>query len=186
MRKLILLLSFILVTLGALGASNLSNIETFSFNAREIKVVNNKNRVIEYSIIAQLPDNIRKEISYPTINEGEIHIYSKDTKKVYIPLLEIVDSKTLTNEENYIIKVVKDLKKKELEDPKFKEEFYKGQVTELRYDNGIRIVFDKLEKVDGYYFPVKISVYDGDTLQGEVVLKDIKINVKVGKEAFEI
>lgn len=164
----------------------ISNIDSFKFEAREITTLNNRKRITEYKVSAKLPDLIRKEITFPKENMGEVYIYNKDKKIVYLPLFEQSYEEKLDNEENYIIKVMKDLKEKEQLDPVFKEDFYAGNVKEISYENGLRIYFEKLDRISGYYFPVNIKVYDGEHLISEVVIKNVKVNPTFTKKEFEI
>ena len=166
--------------------NTISNIDSFKFEAREITTLNNRKRITEYKVSAKLPDLIRKEITFPKENMGEVYIYNKDKKIVYLPLFEQSYEETLDNEENYIIKVMKDLKEKEQLDPVFKEDFYAGNVKEISYENGLRIYFEKLDRISGYYFPVNIKVYDGEHLISEVVIKNVKVNPTFTKKEFEI
>ena len=187
MKKIIVTMLLCMLSLVSMAQiKTVSNIESFKFDAREITIVNNKKRIKEYKVAAKLPDLIRKEITFPKENQGEVYIYKKDKKIVYLPLFEQSYEEDLDNEENYIIKVIKDLKEKEEFDPVFKEDFYAGRVSEISYENGLRIHFDKLDRISGYYFPVKISVYDGKSLISEVVIKNVQVNLPLGKEEFEI
>ncbi len=187
MKKLFI--SVLLCLLGIVSMAQtktVSSIESFKFDAREVTVVNNRKRVKEYKVAAKLPDLIRKEITFPEENKGEVYIYKKDKKIVYLPLFEQSYEENLDNEENYIIKVIKDLKEREQADPVFKEDFYAGRIKEISYENGLKIKFDKLDRISGYYFPVKIRVYDVDALISEVVIKNVQVNLPLGKEEFEI
>lgn len=187
MKKIIVsILLCILSIVSMAQLKTVSSIESFRFDAREITIVNNRKRIKEYKVVADLPDHIRKEITFPKENQGEVYIYKGDKKIVYLPLFEQSYEEQLDNEENYIIKVLKDLKEKEQADPQFKQDFYAGKVTEISYENGLKINFDKLERVSGYYFPVKISVYDGGALISEVVIKNVIVNPSIGKDEFEI
>ena len=187
MKKIIVTMLLCMLSVISVAATKtVSSIESFKFDAREITIINNKKRIKEYKVVAKLPDLIRKEITFPVENKGEVYLYKKDKKVVYLPLFEQSYEEELDNEENYIIKVMKDLKEKEMRDPVFKEDFYAGRVNEISYENGLRIHFDKLDRVGGYYFPTKISVYDGESLISEVVIKNAEINIPLGKEAFEI
>jgi outer membrane lipoprotein-sorting protein len=105
---------------------------------------------------------------------------------VYLPLFEQSYEEELDDEENYIIKVIKDIKTKEQKDSKFKNDFYSGKIKELEYESGLRIVFEKLENIKGYYFPVQITVYDGGSKLSEVILKKIVINPQFKISEFEI
>jgi len=187
MKKIIVsMLLCVLSIVSVAQMKTVSSIESFKFDAREVTIVNNKKRVKEYKVSAQLPDLIRKEITFPAENKGEVYLYKKDKKIVYLPLFEQSYEEDLDNEENYIIKVIKDLKEKEKADPVFKEDFYAGRIKEISYENGLRIQFDKLDRISGYYFPVKIRVYDGNSLISEVVIKNVQVNIPLGKEEFEI
>ncbi len=186
--KKILLIVFLLIlcTLSFAEVKSISNIDSFKFDAREITILNGKKRIKEYHVIAVLPDKIRKEITFPEENKGEVYIYDGPTKIVYLPLFEQSYKEQLDNEENYIIKVLRDLKAKELSDPQFKKNFYSGNIKELQYNGGLTIKFEKLEKVSNYYFPVKIAVYDNGSLISEVMIKNVTINPTISEGAFTI
>ncbi|WP_319202858.1 hypothetical protein [uncultured Ilyobacter sp.] len=187
MKKICLVLFFILINISSFSAEKtLSDIKSFQFDAREVTLINGKKRVKDYNIKAVLPDLIKKEIIFPEENKGEIYIYNKNKKIVYLPLFEQSYEEELDDEENYIIKVIKDIKTKEQKDSKFKNDFYSGKIKELEYESGLRIVFEKLENIKGYYFPVQITVYDGGSKLSEVILKKIVINPRFKVSEFEI
>ncbi len=187
MKKIYLLTFFFIINIiVSASGKTLSEIKSFQFNAREVTSINGKNRVKDYSVKAVLPDLIKKEIIFPEENKGEIYIYNKDKKIVYLPLFDQSYEEELDDEENYIIKVIKDIKEKEQIDSKFKRDFYSGKVKEISYESGLRIVFEKLEDIKGYYFPVQITVYDGEFKISEIMLKEIVINPEYQDEEFKI
>jgi outer membrane lipoprotein-sorting protein len=187
MKKICLIMFFIFINILSIASGKtLSDIKSFQFDAREVTSINGKNRVKDYNVKAILPDLIKKEIVFPEENKGEIYIYNKNKKIVYLPLFEQSYEEELDDEENYIIKVIKDIKTKEQKDSKFKRDFYSGKVKEIEYESGLRIVFEKLEEVRGYYFPVQITVYDGDSKISEIMLKKIIINPEFKSSEFKI
>lgn len=187
MKKIyILSLLFVINIITLASTKTLSDIESFQFNVREMTVINGKNRTKDYSVKGVLPDLIKKVILFPEENKGEIYIYNKNKKIIYLPLFEQSYEEELDEEENYIIKVIRDIKEKEQKDTKFKKDFYSGKIKELKYESGLKIVFERLEDINGYYFPVQITVYDGKSKISEVMLKEIIINPKFQSEEFKI
>lgn len=187
MKKIwIFSLLFVINIVALASQKTLSDIKSFQFNVREVTVINGKNRTKDYSVKAVLPDLIKKEIIFPEENKGEIYVYNKNKKLIYLPLFEQSYEEELDDEENYIIKVIRDIKEKEQNDPGFKQDFYNGKIKELKYESGLKIVFEKLEDVRGYYFPVQITVYDGKSKISEIMLKQIIINPEFQSKEFKI
>ena len=60
----------------------ISDIKNLAFSTQEILVVNGKERETKYDIKFQVPDKIKKEITFPELNKGELYIYNKNEKTI--------------------------------------------------------------------------------------------------------
>ena len=144
--KLVQLIFFILIS--SVYAKNLDEIKTISCLVDETSYYNNRKTEKEYQIKSILPDRIYKEILSPEINKGEIYVYSGNEKFVYYPLLEQTISQKIDEDENFIIKVIKDLKK-----PKNLIILKEGnKIRSLKYETGVEIIFENHYKVGGIQF----------------------------------
>lgn len=84
MKKICLILFFVLINILSFGAEKtLSDIKSFQFDAREVTLINGKNRVKDYNIKAVLPDLIKKKLFFQKkIREKFIFIIR--IKRLYI------------------------------------------------------------------------------------------------------
>ncbi|MEE0138986.1 MAG: hypothetical protein U0I28_11460, partial [Fusobacterium ulcerans] len=76
MKKWILI-CFLLIFFTAFSSEKrISNIKNLAFSTQETLVVNSGERETGYDVKFQVPDKIRKEITFPEMNKGELYIYN--------------------------------------------------------------------------------------------------------------
>ena len=194
MKKIIFIISFILAV--SIFGADFSTIDTFSLDAKERSIINKKEKKKEYSLKVKFPDKIYKEMKKPDINRGELYIYNGNKKSIYIPALKQKNTKDVEEEENYIIKVMKDIKNinyskakngiVEIEDGKFKVDAAAKKVLEAEYEDETKVVFEKYSEISGYNFPVKVVIYDKGAFLSQLDFSNIKINKKIGNEVFNL
>ncbi len=178
--KLVQLIFFILIS--SVYAKNLDEIKTISCLVDETSYYNNRKTEKEYQIKSILPDRIYKEIVSPEINKGEIYVYSGNEKFIYYPLLEQTISQKIDEDENFIIKVIKDLKK-----PKNLTILKEGnKIRSLKYETGVEIIFENHYKVGEYNFPKYAKIYDDGILISELKFSDVKLDISLDEKQFRL
>lgn len=192
MKKIMVIISFLL-GISVFGA-DFSTIDTFSLDVKERSVINKKEKKKEYILKVKFPDKIYKEMKKPDINKGEQYIYNGNKKTIYIPALKQKNTKDIEEEENYIIKVMRDIKNInysrakngiiEIEDGKVKVDTVSKKVLEAEYEDETKVVFEKYSEIAGYNFPVKVTIYDKGAFLSQLDFSNIKINEKIGNDIF--
>ena len=84
----------------------ISNIKNLAFSTQETLVVNSGERETGYDVKFQVPDKIRKEITFPEMNKGELYIYNGNEKTIYLPIFQQVTHEKISSDENRIIEVI--------------------------------------------------------------------------------
>ena len=186
MKKLLILLFLLMTTLTLSKEKSISDIKTLEFLTKEEIILNKESRKTEYNIKFQVPDKIKKEIVAPELNKGEIYIYNKNEKIVYLPLFEQVTYEKVNVDENRIIQVINYIFEQEKENEDFRKKYYNSKIGELILEDGIKIKFEKFSKVDGYLLPVAFKIYDKDIKIGDIKIEEYKINPNFSKEEFKI
>ncbi|WP_293960028.1 hypothetical protein [uncultured Fusobacterium sp.] len=184
MKKLLTLLFLLITTLTLSKEKSISEIKTLEFLTKEEIILNKENRKTEYNIKFQVPDKIKKEIVVPELNKGEIYIYNKDEKTVYLPLFDQITYEKVNADENRIIQVINYIFQQEKENEDFRKKYYNSKIGELILEDGIKIKFEKFSKVDGYLLPVSFKIYDKDIKIGDIKIEGYKINPNFSKEEF--
>ena len=75
MKKFIILLFIFIQGLVFSTTKSLSDIKTLKFDVIEKTNVKSKKREISYKIDFMLPNKIKKEVTAPELNKGEIYLY---------------------------------------------------------------------------------------------------------------
>lgn len=185
MKKLILVVFFMIFSLGFAEVKNISDIKTLDLIVREKTFFNKKSEEKVYSIKYVVPNLMRKEMLEPKSHQGEIFVYADDTKKTYLPVFDEVHEDKAQPEENLIIDTIVLLQNKDRKDEKFRKLYNSGKLVRIRNDN-VRIEPQKMELIENYYIPVFIKIFDGDTLIAELKIENVKINREISKKEFEL
>lgn len=176
-------------------AKDFSDIKSFKVNAKEKTVVNKREKKKEYLLTVKFPDKVLKEMKSPEVNRGELYAYNGNKKTIYIPLLNQKSEKSIDEDENYIIKIMKEIRAVDMGKAKngvvenangvYKVDMEKGVVTEALCDEN-RIVFSNFENINGINFPKKVEVYEKKSLVSAVEFSDVKINENIPDTLFQI
>lgn len=73
--------------------------------------------------------------------------------------------------------------KKKKKDINFRKKYYNSEIKEISLDDGVKIKFDKFEKINGYILPVSFELFDDEIKIGIINIKNYQINPEFdGKE----
>ena len=187
MKKILFFIFILIFNLSSFAEdkNEFKDIDTFKAIVTEKTHLNNQTKIKEYTILANLPDELKKVMISPEINKGEIYLYKGDNKKIYYPLLEQTIDQKITSEENYTLKFISDLKNYN-KNSDFKVERSNGKINKIIYKDGVTIAFLDFQKIDNINFPSHIKVFDGESEVSELIFKDIKLNIKLSPKDFSI
>ena len=143
MKKWILTVFLLIFFTAFSSEKRISDIKNLAFSTQEILVVNGKERETKYDIKFQVPDKIKKEITFPELNKGELYIYNKNEKTIYLPIFHQITHEKISNDENRIIEVINYIFEKEKKDINFRKKYYNSEIKEISLDDGVKIKFDK-------------------------------------------
>lgn len=190
MRKLSILI-FLIFSITTLSFGNVENnfskIKGFHLLVKENTTINNKKVRIQYSLDGLLPNKLKKVVTSPELNKGEIYLYSDGSKITFYPLLNQSIKEKKDPTANRLLKFVKDLQlaeKNKKSDVKiiFKE----NKVEQLIYKDGITIAFSKYKKIDNIDFPFFVEIFDKEALVSTLDFLEVKINPKFKKDVFTL
>lgn len=183
MKKWILTVFLLIFFTAFSSEKRISDIKNLAFSTQEILGVNGKERETKYDIKFQVPDKIKKEITFPELNKGELYIYNKNEKTIYLPIFHQITHEKISNDENRIIEVINYIFEKEKKDINFRKKYYNSEIKEISLDDGVKIKFDKFEKINGYILPVSFELFDDEIKIGIINIKNYQINPEFdGKE----
>jgi outer membrane lipoprotein-sorting protein len=184
MKKIILFIFLLGINLFASNTENFQKIDTLKAIVEETSRINNKEKTKKYEILLMLPDKMVKTMIFPETNQGEVYLYNGEKKTIYYPLLEQVIDEKITEDENYTLKFIRDLKKGNANSKDVKFITNNGQIGEILYKDGMKIKFLEFSNIDGINFPTDIVIFDRDMEISHLKLKDIKINIPVSEKDF--
>ena len=181
MRKKLIVLLFLI--LGAcVFSKDMGKIKSISALVEENTHYNNRKTYKKYRIKSIIPDKIRKEMLAPEINSGEVYVYRGSEKQIYYPILEQTVSQKIDKDENFIIKVIKDL-----ENPEKLTILREDKLTKaISYNSGLEIKFQDYEKIGDYDFPKNIKVYDQESLISELSFKEVELDIDLCESEFQL
>lgn len=185
MKKLIISLFFFICSFSFGEVKNISDIKTLDIIVKEKVFINKKSDEKIYNIKYVVPNLMRREVLEPKSHEGEIFVYADDTKKTYLPIFDEVIEDEAVPEENMVIDTIVLLQNKDRKDEKFRKLYNSGKLVRIRNDN-VTIEPQKMELIDGYYIPVYIKIFDGETLAAEIEIENVKINTEIDRKEFEL
>ncbi len=185
MKKLMLYFFIFSLSLFAEDKNEFKKINTFKAVIIENSRLNNRTKTKEYQVLASLPDKLIKKMISPSINKGEIYLYNGSNKTIYYPLLEQTINQKINEDENYILKFIRDLKSYD-GNVDFRVVKSNNQIQEIIYNDGIMIKFESFSKINGINFPTHVRILDGNIEVSELIIKDIEINIPVSKKDFSL
>ena len=186
MKKYLILLFILIQGLVFSATKSLSDIKTLKFDVVEKTNIKSKKREISYKIDFILPNKIKKEVTVPELNKGEIYIYdySKNKKVVYLPMFNEVKETQIVDDENRIIKAINKIIEEEKKNKDFSQKFYAKKPQSLNIDEQVSIDILSYIEVDGYIFPEAVEIKDGGTKVGDIKISNLKINPILDSKTF--
>lgn len=189
MRKTLVIINLLLIFTLLQGAkinTGLEKIKTLKIQViEERKVVENKKEILtsKYDLIMVLPDKLKKIQTYPEINKGEVYIYTKGKKTVYLPFFDQVTEESIKDEKT-ILDYFKEIVKLSQED----EEFAKGiKLGKSSFYSGkdIRVDLKGIYKSEGIYLPTRMEIFEKNDSVAKLIFNNIVINSDVKASEFQ-
>ena len=181
MKKVIILLFIFIQGLVFSTTKSLSDIKTLKFDVIEKTNVKSKKREISYKIDFMLPNKIKKEVTAPELNKGEIYLYdySANKKVVYLPMFNEVKETQIIDEENRIIKAINKIIEEEKKNKEFSKNYNAKKPQSLNIDNQVIVDILSYVEVEGYILPEVVDIKDDGTKVGNIKISNIQINPKL-------
>lgn len=186
MKKYLILLFILIQGLVFSATKSLSDIKTLKFDVVEKTNIKSKKREISYKIDFILPNKIKKEVTAPELNKGEIYIYdySKNKKVVYLPIFNEVKETQIVDDENRIIKAINKIIEEEKKNKDFSQKYYSKKPQSLNIDEQVSIDILSYIEVDGYIFPEVVEIKDRGTKVADIKISNLKINPILDSKTF--
>ena len=186
MKKIIIILFILVQGLIFSATKSLSDIRTVKFDVVEKTTVKSKKKEINYKIDFELPNRIKKEVTAPELNKGEIYLYDyKANKKViYLPLFNEVKENKIVDDENRIIKAINKIMEEEKKNKAFSKNYYAKKPQNLNIDEQVSIDILAYIEADGYIFPEIVEIKDGGTKVGDIKISNLQINPILDNKIF--
>ncbi|MGL5055725.1 MAG: LolA family protein [Fusobacteriaceae bacterium] len=166
--------------------NSLSSIKSLKLNAKESFNDGKNKRIAEYELSIELPDRMKKVQFLPEINKGEIYIYSKDERIVYLPFFNEVTKGKIPVGEASVVDYLNRIIELEKKDKNFKEDFNKNSSVVFQSKDNERIILNNIKNIDGFRFPTNIEVYSGENKVLDIILDNISFNPKFEKDEFQL
>ena len=181
MKKFIILLFIFIQGLVFSTTKSLSYIKTLKFDVIEKTNVKSKKREISYKIDFMLPNKIKKEVTAPELNKGEIYLYdySANKKVVYLPMFNEVKETQIIDEENRIIKAINKIIEEEKKNKEFSKNYNAKKPQSLNIDDQVIVDILSYVEVEGYILPEVVDIKDDGTKVGNIKISNIQINPKL-------
>ena len=181
MKKYLILLFILIQGLVFSATKSLSDIKTLKFDVVEKTNIKSKKREISYKIDFILPNKIKKEVTAPELNKGEIYIYdySKNKKVVYLPMFNEVKETQIVDDENRIIKAINKIIEEEKKNKEFSKNYNAKKPQSLNIDEQVTVDILSYIEVEGYILPEVVDIKDGGTKVGNIKISNIQINPKL-------
>lgn len=177
---------FLLLTTIVFASNNrISNINDIYTEIKETVYLNGDKKIKEYNIEYISPDYMRKEITLPKVNKGEIFQYENGVSLVYIPLFNEVNINKSDDDASNFLSIVNDLKNKDNKDELFRNNYYSKRVKELKFKENFSIQIKEYKVINGYLFPIKMDILEKDTKIAELELKNTKINSGLNRKELK-
>ena len=181
MKKFLILLFILVQGLVFSATKSLSDIKTLKFDVVEKTNIKSKKREISYKIDFMLPNKIKKEVTAPELNKGEIYLYdySANQKVVYLPMFNEVKESQIVDEENRIIKAINKIIEEEKKNKEFSKNYGAKKAQSLNIDEKVTVDILSYIEVEGYILPEVVDIKDGGTKVGNIKISNIQINPKL-------
>ena len=181
MKKFLILLFILIQGIVFSATKSLSDIKTLKFNVVEKTTVKSKKREISYKIDFMLPNKIKKEVTAPDLNKGEIYLYDYTTnqKVVYLPMFNEVKETQIVDEENRIIKAINKIIEEEKKNKEFSKNYNAKKPQSLNIDDQVIVDILSYVEVEGYILPEVVDIKDDGTKVGNIKISNIQINPKL-------
>ena len=186
MKKYLILLFILIQGLVFSATKSLSDIKTLRFDVVEKTNIKSKKREISYKIDFILPNKIKKEVTAPELNKGEIYIYdySKNKKVVYLPMFNEVKETQIVDDENRIIKAINKIIEEEKKNKEFSKNYNAKKPQNLNIDEQVTVDILSYIEVEGYILPEVVDIKDSGTKVGNIKINNIKINPILDNKVF--
>ena len=186
MKKYLILLFILIQGLVFSATKSLSDIKTLKFDVVEKTNIKSKKREISYKIDFILPNKIKKEVTAPELNKGEIYIYdySKNKKVVYLPMFNEVKETQIVDDENRIIKAINKIIEEEKKNKDFSQKFYAKKPQSLNIDEQVTVDILSYIEVEGYILPEVVDIKDSGTKVGNIKISNLQINPKLEEKTI--
>ena len=186
MKKFIILLFILVQGLVFSATKSLSDIKTLKFDVVEKTNIKSKKREISYKIDFMLPNKIKKEVTAPELNKGEIYLYDYSTnqKVVYLPMFNEVKETQIVDEENRIIKAINKIIEEEKKNKEFSKNYSAKKPQSLNIDGQVTVDILSYLEVEGYILPEVVDIKDGGTKVGNIKISNIQINPKLEEKTM--
>ena len=186
MKKYLILLFILIQGLVFSATKSLSDIKTLRFDVVEKTNIKSKKREISYKIDFILPNKIKKEVTAPELNKGEIYIYdySKNKKVVYLPMFNEVKETQIVDDENRIIKAINKIIEEEKENKEFSKNYNAKKPQSLNIDEQVTVDILSYIEVEGYILPEVVDIKDSGTKVGNIKISNLQINPKLEEKTI--
>ena len=181
MKKYLILLFILIQGLIFSATKSLSDIKTLKFDVVEKTNIKSKKREISYKIDFILPNKIKKEVTAPELNKGEIYIYdySQNKKVVYLPMFNEVKETQIVDDENRIIKAINKIIEEEKKNKEFSKNYNAKKPQSLNIDEQVTVDILSYIEVEGYILPEVVDIKDNGTKIGNIKISNLQINPKL-------
>ena len=186
MKKYLILLFILIQGLVFSATKSLSDIKTLKFDVIEKTNIKSKKREISYKIDFILPNKIKKEVTAPELNKGEIYIYdySKNKKVVYLPMFNEVKETQIVDDENRIIKAINKIIEEEKKNKEFSKNYNAKKPQSLNIDEQVTVDILSYIEVEGYILPEVVDIKDSGTKVGNIKISNLQINPILDNKVF--
>ncbi len=186
MKKYLILLFILIQGLVFSATKSLSDIKTLKFDVVEKTNIKSKKKEISYKIDFILPNKIKKEVTAPELNKGEIYIYdySKNKKVVYLPMFNEVKETQIVDDENRIIKAINKIIEEEKKNKEFSKNYNAKKSQSLNIDEQVTVDILSYIEVEGYILPEVVDIKDSGTKVGNIKISNLQINPKLEEKTI--
>lgn len=186
MKKYLILLFILIQGLVFSATKSLSDIKTLKFDVVEKTNIKSKKKEISYKIDFILPNKIKKEVTAPELNKGEIYIYdySKNKKVVYLPMFNEVKETQIVDDENRIIKAINKIIEEEKKNKEFSKNYNAKKPQSLNIDEQVTVDILSYTEVEGYILPEVVDIKDSGTKVGNIKISNLQINPKLEEKTI--
>ena len=186
MKKYLILLFILIQGLVFSATKSLSDIKTLKFDVVEKTNIKSKKREISYKIDFILPNKIKKEVTAPELNKGEIYIYdySKNKKVVYLPMFNEVKETQIVDDENRIMKAINKIIEEEKKNKEFSKNYNAKKPQSLNIDEQVTVDILSYIEVEGYILPEVVDIKDSGTKVGNIKISNLQINPKLEEKTI--